>query len=112
MTAEYTSFGKSMGVCSFFIILEGEILMKISIMEKEKFNDKVINGMYKEISNIILNNKNKMIYQINNTLVETNFMIGNVIVENEQNGNIRVEYGKEILVNLSKKLTNKFGIRF
>ena len=86
--------------------------MKISIMEKEKFNDKVINGMYKEISNIILNNKNKMIYQINNTLVETNFMIGNVIVENEQNGNIRVEYGKEILVNLSKKLTNKFGIRF
>jgi len=53
-----------------------------------------------------------MIYQINNTLVKTNFMIGKVIVENEQNGNIRAEYGKEILTKLSKKLTNKFGSDF
>ena len=84
-------------------------MMQTNIIEKEKNNDIIINDMYNEISNIILNNKNKMIYQINNTLVETNFMIGKVIVENEQNGNIRAEYGKEILMNLSKKLTNKFG---
>ena len=74
-----------------------------------KNNDAIISDMYNEISNIIINNKNKMIYQINNTLVETNFMIGKVIVENEQNGNIRAEYGKDILNKLSKKLTNKFG---
>ena len=72
-------------------------------------NSEIINNMYNEISNIISNNKTKMIYQINNTLVETNFMIGKIIVENEQNGNIRAEYGKEILSKLSKKLTNKFG---
>ncbi len=72
-------------------------------------NSEMINNMYNEISNIISNNKTKMIYQINNTLVETNFMIGKIIVENEQNGNIRAEYGKEILSKLSKKLTNKFG---
>ena len=36
-------------------------------------------------------------------------MIGKVIIENEQNGNIRAEYDKEILLKLSKKLTNKFG---
>ncbi len=53
-----------------------------------------------------------MIYQINNTLVETNFMIGKIIVENEQNGNIRAEYGKDILKKLSKKLTNEFGSGF
>lgn len=46
---------------------------------------------------------------INNTLVENNFMIGKIIIENEQNGNIRAEYGKEILSKLSKKLTNRFG---
>ena len=57
-------------------------------------------------------NKNKMIYQINNTFVETNFMIGKIIVENEQNGNIRAEYGKDVLNKLSKKLTNKFGTGF
>ena len=86
--------------------------METTIMEKSKDNDAIISDMYDEISSIILNNKNKMIYQINNTLVETNFMIGKVIVENEQNGNIRAEYGKDILKKLSKKLTNKFGSGF
>lgn len=79
------------------------------IVEKEKINTKVVNDMYSEISKIITNNKNKMIYQINNTLVQNNFMIGKIIVENEQNGNIRAEYGKDLLKQLSKKLTNKFG---
>lgn len=83
--------------------------METNVMEKIKDNDKVISDMYNEISKIITNNRNKMIYQINNTLVKTNFMIGKVIVENEQNGNIRAEYGKDIINKLSKKLTNKFG---
>lgn len=75
-------------------------------------NDKVISSMYNQIADIIVDNKNKMAYQINNTLVETNFLIGKIIVENEQNGNIRAEYGKEILMKLSKKLTNRFGSGF
>lgn len=53
------------------------------IEEKLKNNDKVISDMYNKISDIITQNKNKMIYQINNTLVETNFIIGKIIVENE-----------------------------
>ena len=81
------------------------------MIEKVK-NNEIINNMYNQISDIITNNKNKMIYQINNTLVENNFMIGKIIVENEQNGNIRAEYGKDILNKLSKKLTNKFGIGY
>ena len=51
------------------------------IIEK---NNKVVNNMYNQITNIIINNKNKMIYQINNTLIENNFMIGKIIIENEQ----------------------------
>ena len=83
--------------------------MQTNTIEKVKNNDIIINNMYNQISDIITNNKNKMIYQINNTLIENNFMIGKIIVENEQNGNIRAEYGKDILNKLSKKLTNKFG---
>ena len=83
--------------------------METNLIEKVKNNDIIINDIYKQISNIITNNKNKMIYQINNTLINNNFMIGKIIVENEQNGNIRAEYGKDILKKLSKKLTNKFG---
>ena len=79
------------------------------IIEKNINDEVIINDMYNKISNIITSNKNKMIYQINNTLVLNNFMIGKIIVENEQNGNIRAEYGKDILKKLSKKLTNKFG---
>jgi len=83
--------------------------METNLIEKVKNNDIIINDIYKQISDIITNNKNKMIYQINNTLINNNFMIGKIIVENEQNGIIRAEYGKEILNKLSKKLTTKFG---
>lgn len=86
--------------------------MAINIIEKVKNNEEVVTNMFNQISIIITDNKDKMIYQINNTLVETNFMIGKIIVENEQNGNIRAEYGKEILLKLSKKLTNQFGSGF
>lgn len=80
------------------------------ILEKEQ--KEVVNNIYNEIYKIVVENKNKMCYQINNTLVNTYFMIGKIIVENEQNGNIRAEYGKEVLKELSKKLTNKFGTGF
>ena len=87
-------------------------MLKTTMMKNAVDNEKIISDMYNEISDIIINNKNKMIYQVNNILVETNFMIGKVIIENEQKGNIRAEYGKEILRKLSKKLTDKFGSGF
>lgn len=74
--------------------------------------DRIVNDLYEKVEKIITENKNKMIYQINSTLVNTNFLIGKVIVENEQNGNIRAEYGKQILLKLSKKLTKKYGTGF
>ena len=46
--------------------------METSMMEKVKDNDVIISDMYNKISNIILNNKNKMVYQINNTSCNSN----------------------------------------
>ena len=83
--------------------------MKKTVLEHKYNDEKVVKNMYNEIASIIVQNKEKMVYQINNTLVNTNFMIGKIIVENEQNGNIRAEYGKELLLKLSKKLTASFG---
>ena len=57
--------------------------MKINLLEND---EQLITSMYNQISNVITENKTKMIYQINNTLVETSFMIGKIIVENEQIG--------------------------
>ena len=54
--------------------------MEINALEND---EQLITNMYNQISNVITENKTKMIYQINSTLVETNFMIGKIIVENE-----------------------------
>lgn len=83
------------------------------LLEKDvEREDELINELYTEISSIIIKNKEKMTYQINDTLINTYFLIGKIVVENEQNGNIRAIYGKELLKKLSKKLTEKFGSGF
>ena len=42
----------------------------------------------------------------------TYFEIGRIIVEEEQNGKDRAEYGKQLLKDLSKQLTKEFGRGF
>ena len=44
--------------------------------------------------------------------VLTNFEIGRRIVEHEQRGAARAEYGKELLKELSVRLTEEFGKGF
>lgn len=90
--------------------------MKTKNLTKRKNNitdtEQVITDLFNEIEHIIINSRNEIAYQVNNALVDTYFNIGKIIVENEQNGNIRAEYGKEILLKLSKKLTTKYGTGF
>lgn len=45
----------------------------VLVKENSKADEKLINNMYVEIANIISNNKEKMVYQINDTLVNTYF---------------------------------------
>jgi predicted nuclease of restriction endonuclease-like (RecB) superfamily len=49
---------------------------------------------------------------INTLQVATNFEIGRRIVEHEQQGNRRAEYGKRILIELSHQLTTELGPGF
>lgn len=49
---------------------------------------------------------------INTELLDANWLTGQYIVEYEQGGNTRAEYGKQLLVNLSKDLTLKHGKGF
>ena len=81
-------------------------------MDLTKLDDKIVDNLFNKIEKVILDGKNTIVYHVNNTLVNTYFNIGKIIVENEQNGNIRAEYGKEVLLKLSKKLTNKYGSGF
>jgi len=49
---------------------------------------------------------------VNLTMVHTYFEIGRMIVEDEQQGKQRAEYGKTVLKDLSAHLTEKFGRGF
>ena len=58
---------------------------------------------------ILKNARQKAYTAVNSAMVEAYWKIGRRIVEEEQSGRERAEYGKEILQNLSKELTEEFG---
>jgi predicted nuclease of restriction endonuclease-like (RecB) superfamily len=64
------------------------------------------------IGSTLAEGRQKAVTQINTTLIETNWNIGRHIVEFEQNGSERAEYGSQILATLSKDLTVKYGKGF
>lgn len=64
------------------------------------------------ISALLNNSRNKIINTVNQTMVLTYFEIGKMIVEEEQNGKERADYGKEIIKKLSIRLIIDFGKGF
>lgn len=49
---------------------------------------------------------------VNTTMVYTYYEIGRMIVEDEQQGQFRADYGKQVLKNVAKQLTAKYGKGF
>ena len=68
--------------------------------------------IFVDIKNIIEVSKKKIVSSINSTITTTYFLIGKRIVEEEQGGVERAEYGKNLKKNLSKKLTENYGKGF
>lgn len=73
-------------------------------------------SLYKElveaIGRALSEGRNKAIQTVNATLVKTNWQIGHYIVEYEQKGKERAEYGAELLNRLSRDLTAAYGKGF
>ena len=69
----------------------------------------ISNNYINEIKTILKNARQKAYTAVNSAMVEAYWEIGRRIVEEEQNGKETAEYGKEILQNLSKELTEEFG---
>ncbi|EKD26606.1 MAG: hypothetical protein ACD_79C01098G0001 [uncultured bacterium] len=65
-----------------------------------------------KISEIYVQGQKKAVTTLNSVIVETNWQIGQYIVEYEQGGNIKAEYGKALLKNLSKDLSFTHGKGF
>ncbi len=69
-------------------------------------------GLVSHISEIYIQGREKATIAVNTNLVETYWKIGQYIVEYEQKGKERAEYGTELLKKLSKDLIAKHGKGF
>ena len=67
---------------------------------------------YQKVVDLLKEAKKSVVRTVNKTMVLTYFEIGRIIVEEEQKGNVRAEYGKRKLKGLSEKLTKEFGKGF
>ncbi len=70
------------------------------------------NLLIDNISTLWTTAKEKAVTAVNTELLEANWQTGKYIVEFEQGGKVRAEYGKQLLVNLAKDLTRLNGKGF
>jgi len=64
------------------------------------------------VANILVEARTKVVREINKAQVLAYWEIGKEIVEFEQKGMVRAEYGEELIVSLTKDMTERFGKGF
>ena len=77
----------------------------------KKYNDEG-NMLVSDLRSIVSKARSKAFAAVNYSLVERNWRIGQRIVEQEQNGASRAEYGKHVIEVASAALTKEFGKGF
>ena len=68
--------------------------------------------LFQQVVELLQNARHQVLRTVNSTMVCTYFEIGRMIVEEEQSGKDRAEYGKQILKGLSDELKKEFGKGF
>ena len=69
-------------------------------------------NLIEQIGDLLRQGRTRAAYAVNNILVQTYWQIGKYIVEFEQGGSLKAEYGDELLLRLSKDLTLLYGRGF
>ena len=72
-------------------------------------NNQELNDLFQTVVHLITQARKRVATTVNIAEVYTKFHIGQYIVEYEQKGEIRAEYGKAVLKELSKRLTDRLG---
>ena len=75
----------------------------------EKNPTKTVESLFKKVAGLIEQARAKVASAMNVAEVYTKYQIGRYIVEEEQAGKVRAEYGKQVLEGLSERLTKHFG---
>jgi predicted nuclease of restriction endonuclease-like (RecB) superfamily len=69
-------------------------------------------ALYQDIRDVLLSAKTQVRQTVNTAMVQAYWQVGRLIVEDEQGGDRRAEYGKGVLPELAKRLTAEFGTGF
>lgn len=80
--------------------------------EKGLINQQDVEDLYAGIRNILANARQRAYNAVNFAMVESYWLIGQQIVEHEQHGEARADYGKGLLKELAAKLSVEFGKGF
>jgi predicted nuclease of restriction endonuclease-like (RecB) superfamily len=70
------------------------------------------NSLFSKVAELLELARKQVVTTVNLTMVHTYFEIGKMIIEEEQQGEIRATYGKGILKDLSNRLKERFGKGF
>ena len=68
--------------------------------------------LIEQIQTVLFESRKNVAKEVNTQLLQAYWNIGRLIIEYEQDNNIRAEYGKQTLKEISKTLTNKIGRGF
>ena len=68
-----------------------------------------IEYLFSKVSDLIEQARSYVKTSINTAEVYTKYYIGKYIVEYEQKGNVRAQYGEQLLKDLSQELTLRYG---
>lgn len=69
-------------------------------------------NLYKQVANLLHTARKSVVQNINSVMVNSYYLIGKMIIEKEQQGRMRAEYGEALIKNLSKRLQQEFGRGF
>ena len=77
--------------------------------KKENVPTNAVDSLFNKVSSLIEQARMRVAAAMNVAEVYTKYQIGRYIVEEEQSGNKRAEYGKLVLEGLSDRLTERYG---
>ncbi len=68
--------------------------------------------LLRRVGDVIQKGRNSIAAAVNNAIVQSYWEIGQYIVEYEQKGHVKAEYGSDILNRLSRDMTDRYGKGF
>ena len=78
-------------------------------MKTTEITETSINALFEKVASVIEEARRRASTAINLSEVYAKFSVGRYIVEDEQEGNYKAAYGKQVLKRLSEKLSEKYG---